>query len=53
MYINLLLQLLLQLLSLIIAAQNTLRTNNIKVKIDGTKENSKYSRCGHRDETII
>ena len=39
--------------SLLIAAQNNaIRTNYIKARIDETQQNSKYSLCGDRDETI-
>ena len=39
--------------SLLIAAQNNaIRTNQIKVRIDKTQQNSKCKLCGDRDETI-
>ena len=39
--------------SLLIAAQNNaIRTNNIKVGIDKTQQNSKCRLCGDRDDTI-
>ena len=38
--------------SLLIAAQNAVRTNHIKAKIDKTQQNSKCKLCGDRDETI-
>ena len=39
--------------SLRIAAQNNaIRTNQIKARIDKTQQNSKYTLCGDRDETI-
>ena len=31
---------------------NTIRTNNIKARIDKTKQNNKCRLCGERDETI-
>ena len=39
--------------SFLIAEQNdTIKTNDIKVKIDNTQQNSKYRLCVDRDETI-
>ena len=39
--------------SLLIAAKNnTIKTNDFKVKIDKTQQNSKCRLCGDRDETI-
>ena len=39
--------------SLLIAAQNnTIRTNQIKVRIDEMQQKSKCSLCGDKDETI-
>ena len=37
---------------LLIAAQDTIRTNDIKARIDKTQQNSKCRLCGDRDETI-
>ena len=37
---------------LIAVQNNTIRTNNIKAKIDKTQQNSKCWLCGYRDETI-
>ena len=37
---------------LIIAQNNTIRTNHIKARIDKTKRNSKCRLCGDKDETI-
>ena len=37
---------------LIVAQNNIIRTNQIKAKIDYTKENIKCTLCGDRDETI-
>ena len=37
---------------LIIARNNTIRINNIKVKIDKMPKISKCGLCGDRDETI-
>ena len=39
--------------SLLIAAENNaIRTNHIKARIDKTRQNSKCSSCGDREETI-
>ena len=39
--------------SLLIAAQNNvIRTNNIKMRIDKTQQNSRCRLCGEKDETI-
>ena len=38
--------------SLLIAANNVVTTNHIKVRIDKTQQNSKYRLCGNRDEAI-
>ena len=38
--------------SFLIAAQNAIRTNHIKAKIDKEQQNSKCRLCGNRDETI-
>ena len=39
--------------SLLIATQNNaIRTNHIKMRIDKTKQNSKYRLCSDKDETI-
>ena len=37
---------------LIVAQNNAIRTNHIKVRIDKTQQNRKYRLCGERDETI-
>ena len=37
---------------LITAQKNVIRTNHIKMRIDKTQENSKYSLCGDRDENM-
>ena len=36
----------------LIAAQNAIKTNYIKARIDKTQQNSRCSLCGDRDETI-
>ena len=38
--------------SLLTAAQNNIRTNKIKARIDKTQQNSKCRLCDDRDETI-
>ena len=38
--------------SLLIAAQNNIRTNHIKARLDKTQQNSKCMLCGDRDKTI-
>ena len=39
--------------SLLIAAlDNTIRTNHIKARIDKIQQNSKYTLCGDREETV-
>ena len=38
--------------SLLMAAQNAIRSNHIKARIDKTQQNSKCRLCGDRDETI-
>ena len=39
--------------SLLMAAQNSaIRTNHTKARIDKTQQNSKFTLCGDRDETI-
>ena len=37
---------------LIVAQNNTIRTNYVKARIDKTQQNSRCSLCGDRDETI-
>ena len=37
---------------LIVAQDNSIKTNYIKTKIDKTQEDSKYKLCGIKDETI-
>ena len=36
----------------IVAQDNAIRTNHIKVRIDKTQQNSKCRQCGDRDKTI-
>ena len=37
---------------LIVAQENTIRTNHIKARIDKTQQNSKCRLCGDKEETI-
>ena len=37
---------------LIVAQENAVRTNHVKVRIDKMQQNSKYRLCGDRDQTI-